>query len=306
MKNVICGLVAVAGLAAAANAGTSKLNIEVSKDGINWSNSVSVNQGAGDTGRVLIRYSMSWVPASSDTAVPVAFTSLTFQPVICNPRFGTDVVATFASQGNNTNGGAVDMPAPGADTVDGPFGRIKPFGSTGPAATNAASSGNRYAVITHTNPVASAPGNYYRIARNDITRWMGTTAGPTTGTAAANNFNGAGGVAAVQKGSGLVGPNDPPFRSGIDGVVIMILALDTGTVASGASHTILAQAPTDGMGRNTATGARQASWFSGPADSSGAIKGDVMVMDAEINIVPAPGALALLGLGGLVIGRRRR
>lgn len=302
MKNLICGLVAVAGLAVVANAGTSRLNIEVSKDGVSWSNAVSVNHNAGDTGRVLVRYSMSWVAGDNDTAVPAGFASVTFQPVFANVRAG-DVIADFAASGNNTNGGGVDLDA---SPLDGPFGRLRPFASTGPAATNAPSSGNRYAVISHTAGSGGAPaGDFYRIARNDISRWMGT--GATTGAAAVNNFNGAGGVAAVQKGSGLVGPNDPAFNGSIEGVILMQIAIDVAAVGSGESHTIDLDVPLAGLGgRNATTGLREASWFTGASDSFGNIKGVVSVGMGQINIIPAPGALALLGLGGIVAGRRRR
>lgn len=302
MKNLICGLVAVAGLAVVANAGTSRLNVEVSKDGISWSNAVTVNHNAGDTGRVLVRYSMSWVAADSDTIVPVGFASTTFQPTFANVRAG-DVVANFAASGNNTNGGAIDLDA---SPLDGPFGRLRPFGSTGPAATNPASSGNRYAVISHSAGSGGAPaGNFYRIARNDVTRWMGT--GPTTGATAVNNFNGAGGIAAVQKSSGNVGPADPAFNGSIENVVLFQIAIDVAAVGSGQSHTIDLDVPLAGLGgRNATTGLREASWFDSASDSFGRIKGVVSVGAGQINIIPAPGALALLGLGGIVAGRRRR
>lgn len=291
MKNVIGSLIAVAGLAAAANAQQSQLNILVSKDGVNWSSSVTVNQPAGDSGRVYVGYFMTYVGG----VAPNAFASLTFQPTFSNVRAGVDTMAAFANQGNNTNGGAID---PRANySAAGGFGRLKPWAATGP------STSQTYVVHQHAGGSGGAPaGNYYRIARNDVTRWMGT--GATSGTAAVNNFNGAGGVVTGQKQSPTAA--DPARVSGHENLLLMVLAMDTGVVPAGVTHTILAQAPTDGMSRNSTTGAREASWYANTSENAPSIKAPVVVFDGEINIIPAPGALALLGLGGLVAGRRRR
>lgn len=303
MKNVIGSMVAIAGLAVVANAQT-RMDILLSKDGVNWSPSVSVNHAAGDSGRVLVAYAVSY----TGTANTVGFASLTFQPVFANVRVGADALAPYILFGNNTNGGASADGAYGDTSVatDGPFGRRVPFASTGPTGPATATTNNaRHFTHVHTAGSNGAPaGNYFRIARNDVTRWMGT--GPTTTSNAVNNFNGAGGIAAVQKSSGNVGSADPAFDSRSQGVIIAIYAIDVAPVAQGDSHTIIADAPTDGMSRNTVTGAREASWFASAADNSGSVKGTVSVNPGEINIVPAPGALALLGLGGLVAGRRRR
>jgi len=291
MKNVIGSLVAIAGMAVAANADTSKLDILVSKDGVNWSPSATFNPSAGET-RAYVAYVMSYVGTA---AAPNAFASLTFQPVFSNVRVGTDSVAAFADRGNNTNGGSID---PRADySQAGGFGRLKPWAATGPSTSQS------YVVHTHTASSGGAPaGNFFRIARNDITRWAGQ--GVTTGTAAVNNFNGAGGVVAGQKQA--PGAADPARVAGTQGLVLMVLALDIGAVAAGESHTILADAPTAGMSRNATTGAREASWWANTSENAASIKAAVEVAGGEINIIPAPGALALLGLGGLVAGRRRR
>ncbi len=293
MKNVIRSVVAVAGLAAVATAGTTKLDLQVSLDGVTWSDSVTVNANAATTVRVLSRAVISYIAAEGEAA-PIGFASLTWQPVFSNVRVGSDSIAPFASQGNNTNGGAI---TPDASPLDGPFGRLSPFAGTGPSTSQS------YVVHTHTAGSGGAPaGTFYRIARNDVTRWMGT--GPTSGTASVNNFNGAGGVATVQKLAGRV-PADPAISFDL-APEILRLAIDVRGVGSGLSHEIAFGAPTNGMSRNSANGNREASWIRDSADTSGAIKGIVEVDGATIRIVPAPGSLALLGLGGLVVGRRRR
>jgi len=292
MKNVIGSLVAIAGMAVAANADTSRLDIMVSQDGVNWSSSTTVNAGSAETKRVYVAYVMSYV---GTTAAPNAFASLTFQPVFSNVRVGLDSVAAFADRGNNTNGGAID---PRADySQAGGFGRLKPWAATGP------STSQNYAVHTHTAGSAGAPaGNFFRIARNDVTKWVGT--GVTTGTAAVNNFNGAGGVVAGQKQSPTAA--DPARVVGSSNLVLMVLALDVHGVGAGDSHVITAGAPNEGMSRNASTGAREASWWANTTENAASIKAAVEVVAGEINIIPAPGSLALLGLGGLVAGRRRR
>jgi uncharacterized protein (TIGR03382 family) len=291
MKNVIGSLVAVAGLAAAANA-QSLLNLQVSTDGINWSDNAEVRASSGATTTVLMRALVSY----TGTATTIGFASLTWQPTFGNVRPGVDSVQPFANQGNNTNGGSI---TPDATPLDGPFGRVSPFAATGPSGVQS------YAAIAHSGGSGGAPpGNYLRISRNDVTRWMGT--GPTSGTGSANNFSGSGGVACVQKSFGNVGPADPPFQGGHTDVLIWQIALTVGGVGQGETHVIDVIAPTDGMSRNTTTGNREASWYASNGDNSGSVKGTVEVDAATITITPAPGALALLGLGGLVAGRRRR
>lgn len=288
MKNVIGSLVAIAGLAAAANA-QSLLNLQVSTDGLNWSDNVEVVAAPGTNTTVLMRASISYTGSTP----AFGFASLTWQPVFSNVR-AADVVDPFATQGNNLNGGGVILDA---SPLDGPFGRIQPFASTGPSGTQA------YAVHRHTAMSGGAPdGNFLRIARNDITRWMGT--GPTTTASAVNNFNGAGGVACVQKAT--PGTADPARNDSISNVVIFQIALTLDGVPDGDTHIIGVEAPTAGMSRNSNNGNREASWFGPAGDNSGSVKGIVEVDGATITITPAPGALALLGLGGLIVGRRRR
>jgi len=119
-----------------------------------------------------------------------------------------------------------------------------------------------------------------------------------------NNFNGAGGLALVQKGSGLVGTADPAFDPNIVNVILfrfqITLSLDS-TIRD-----LLIDVPEAGINRNTSTGAREAGWFASASDSFGSIKAAVSVGTSTLRVVPAPGALGLLGLGGVMVLRRRR
>jgi hypothetical protein len=179
--------------------------------------------------------------------------------------------------------------------LDGPYGRIKPFAATGP------STSQFYAV--HSQTVSGL--NYLRVARNDITSWVGQ--GPTTGVGAINNFNGRGGVACVQKGVGFAQPGiDPPFRSGTTGIVVLQLGLSVETFAGpGGVMFLQVTAPLEGITRNTATGAREAAWFRDAQDNAGSITAPVVVYPASM-MTPAPGAWLVLGAWGLIGGRRRR
>lgn len=301
MKRLVTSLIATAGLAglagltgyAAAQTNSTELRFEVSTDGLNWGSEVSHNPNEGQR-RILVRAMVSW--ASTGTVVPIGFASMTWQPVITNVRSG-DSVPNFANQGNNTNGGGVSLDG---TPLDGPFGRIRPFAATGPSGLQS------YATHAHTNNAGGAPaGSYIRFARNDITNWMGT--GPTTGSDAVNNFNGAGGIAVVQKSFGQVSPGvDPPFQFGIADINIFQFAIDVDTLAPGEVRMLNLLAPLEGISRDLTTGQRSASWFASNSDNFGSIKAPVNVFGAQINLVPSPAALSLLMCGGLTLNRRNR
>jgi hypothetical protein len=280
VKNIIASIVAAAGIASLASAQITQMDVQTSVDGINWaSGNRNVNPGT----TVQFRYRVSF-NANGTTAIPTGFSSLTFQPTVSNFAAG-DTLGAFATVGNNTNGGTV------LDTNNGSYGRISPFGSTGPTTTDP------YAGQRQT----SASVNYLRVARSTITNWVGD--GLTTGTSAANNFNGAGGLACVQKSFSLVGTADPAFNASISNVVLVKLAF---TLSSDtASRVLTIDAPTLGMSRNTTSGAREAAWFSSNTDNFGSIKAAVQVAAATVTIVPAPGMLGLVGMGGVVALRRR-
>lgn len=279
MKNIIASIVAAAGIASMASAQITQMDVETSLDGVSWSGgNRAVNPGT----TVQFRYKVSF-NANGTTATPTGFAALTFQPTVSN--WGTDTLNAFAVSGNNTNGGAVTE-------ASGQFGRIIPFAASG-ATTSDPYRG-------HVQTVSGT--QFLRIARTTITNWVGQ--GLTSGTSAANNFNGAGGLVTVQKGFSLVTATDPAFNPAIANVVLAKFSLTLSN--DGAARTLVISAPTEGMSRNSTTGAREASWFASNTDNFGSIKAAVSVADASLTVVPAPGALALLGMGGLLAARRRR
>ena len=173
---VLASIACTTGCVSASMAQVTRVVVETSVDGLTWSNNPrTVNPGAN----VQVRYKVSFDPAGT-TATPAGFASVTFQPIFSNVRVGTDSVAPFAAQGNNTNGGAID---PRADySAAGGFGRLKPWAATGPSTSQS------YIVHTHTAGSGGAPaGNFFRIARNDVTRWVGTGATSTLSSPAADS-----------------------------------------------------------------------------------------------------------------------
>jgi len=279
MKNVIVSLVAVAGIAAAASAQTngSTLRFEVRPAGTAaWSNALSVAPGTTVEFRALITYTGS--------AAAVGLSNASFQPTVSNWSTATDTLLPFRNVGTS--------PATGGVAADsGQYGRILPYASAGISTTNA--------LRGHTNNVSGV--TYLRVAQNNTTNWVGV--GPTSGTASANNFNGAGGIATGQKPASLVGPADPAFDADTTDIEVLRLAI---TVGGAAQRTLVIDAPQLGIGRDSTSGLRRFSWFSSLTDNLGSsVFGEVLVQSASVT-VPTPGALALLGMGGLFAGRRRR
>lgn len=282
MKNLAISLIAAAGLASLANAqAITRMDVETSTNGgATWVGGArQVNPGT----TVQFRYKVSFV-ANGTTTTPVGFASLTFQPTVSNWTT-TDTLAAFATTGNNGTGGSVTE-------ASGAFGRLSPFAATG--ATTADPYRGHVQTVSGTQ--------YLRIARTTITNWIGV--GATTGSAAANNFNGAGGMPAVQLSQSQATGTQPAFNTQITNVVLAKLAFTLS--ADTASRILTISAPTAGMSRDATTGVRQAAWFDSASDAFGNLKAAVQVTDATIEVIPAPGALGLLGVGGLVALRRRR
>ncbi len=255
---MLAAMACLSGTAGITQAQITRMQVETSLDGLSWSSDHRVVV-PGTT--LLFRYKVSF-DANGTTATPTGFANLTFQPTVSGWQAGQDALLPFAASGNNTNGGAVPESSG--------FGRIIPFASTG-ATTSDPYRG-------HTQLFSGV--NYLRVARTTITNWVGQ--GFTSGTSAANNFNGAGGLACVQKGFSLVTTADPTFNPAIGNVVLARFAV---TLSSDQSpRTLVFSAPTVGMTRNATTGAREASWFASNTDNFGSIRAAVQVTDASVTV----------------------
>lgn len=285
-------LAALAGLAQAAS--IARLTFEATADGVTWSQSLRYNALEQSSHRILVRSLFSWVSTGAEQT-PAGLASLTFQPVLGVAR-PIDGIAPFIAQGNNLNGGGITLDG---SALDGPFGRSIPFAATGPSGIHA------YSAHRHDNGWAGAPlGDYLRIARNDVWRWMGS--GDTTGTTAVNNFNGSGGLAIVQKGARVRSPSDPAFSSQLTDINAFQFAIDLGPLGIQTDFSITVSAPQEGISRDSVTGQRITRWFSSTDDDFGSIKTEVMVLNATIDVIPAPGVFALLSATTLLPQCRHR
>ncbi len=252
----------------ATGAAVTVLSLQVSTDGLAWSDRVQVNPS--DAARVLMRATVTFV--GDGEPAPLGFASLTWQPVISGWNDARDEVLPWANRGTNTTNGSV----PDAPGMDGPFGRISPFAAVGPA------TGDEYR--NHTHVIRGIP--YLRLARVAITNWVGE--GPTSGTSAFNNFNGSGGLASSQKSWNNVGIRDPIFSTATSQVPLLKLGLN---IAGGAGRTLVIDAPQEGLTRNSMTGEREAAWFANQTDNFGQIKTAVRVERARIYVIPSPATL---------------
>ena len=178
-----------AGTASGANAYTA-LRVELSTDDLHWSQSLQVTPGSELRVRVVASYEgrgsvngLAWV---------------NFQPVITNWWGVEDRVLPFLTTGNQAGGMvAFDKPQTGQEG----YGRIYPFAAN---ALGVSPGGFDTSLTTH---VSSVNGDrQMRIAQARTTNPIG--AGPTSGTFAFNNTNGAGGIVCSQ----------PPSESAFDGL----------------------------------------------------------------------------------------
>jgi hypothetical protein len=286
MKSVIASLVAVAGLSVAAVAEVNtRVDMLVSTDGVTFAPLAELQANTGvHNVEVLVR--MSYIGSSTDVA---GFASAVFQPTVSNfgGSSGADVALAFANGGAGSN-----QSTPPGYVADAPgqYGRISPYARTALTTSTA---------ITNfvNNSVGQPAGNWLRIAQKQVTAWIG----------GAGNTTGGSGVNVAQLANVGRTTADPAFASGtVANVFRFGMSIDTST----GERTLLVDAPLAGFGnRNTTTGDREIYWWSnaGLNGSSGDLRGTAQVVGGTIAvIVPTPASLALLGLGGLCVARRRR
>jgi uncharacterized protein (TIGR03382 family) len=273
MKSVIASLVAVAGIAVAANADiNTRVDMLVSSDGTNFSPEITVAPGA--TVQVLVSVSYT------GTAAPLGLASMVFQPTVSN------FSATALGFVNGGAGSNTSSPSGVISDSSGNYGRISPWGRT--AMTTAT------AITAFDNTSVGQPaGNWLRIAQRQVTSWIG----------GAGNTTGGSGVNIAQLANVGRTASDPAFNPSTQNVHVFRFGF---TVDAGALDDMIVDAPAAGFGnRDSTTGERQVYWWADLTESSGSIRGGADVHTATVHI-PSPASLALLGLGGLAIGRRRR
>ncbi len=316
MKKVIASLIAVAGMSAAAHA--QLMQMLVSSDGVNFGSSVTVAPGA--TVQVLVTASYT----GTNTGV-AGFGSANFQPTVSNWRAADNLLPL--RQGGNTDpadGSGMVQPqfytgvSAGSGThiqagyVPGTYGRVSPMGRT------FLSGANILQGFVHANPDGSG-NTYLRIAQASNPNWIGQ----------AGNTSGGSGVNCAQLYIGGRTTSDPDFWGNQDSV----FDPDNGWTNSGrvaandgrrsnvelfrfaftldntqVNRDLTVDAPVAGQQITSGTaGVRYMGFYANATSSTPTNTPAVVVQTGLVHVVvPTPASLALLGLGGLVVGRRRR
>jgi len=310
MKNVIVSLVALAGIAGVASAQIQQepvgaaLRYEVAVNGGAWSSSVNANPGDRVEWRAVLNIS---APGAA------ALGSLFYQPVITNADnegASMDMLGDFrnggqSGQGNTTLAQGLLSVAEGNESGPlGSYGRVR-FGFTSRSAANSGGLvGHRHAGTADADISGQSSSNglgYIRVAGSNNTSWYPESI--PNGTVALNN----------QILWGVVSDNPSPsstwFLGGTTDLVLFRQALTLSDSTDARTLAITSEAATlfrsgGSAGTNDVRFMRSAATGEGGATAT--IRNGVEYVAGFINVVPTPGAVALLGLGGLVAGRRRR
>lgn len=330
MKKVIASLVAVAGMSAAANAQLMKML--VSTDGTNFSSAVTANPGQTVQCLVTISY--------TGTSTSVAgFGSAIFQPTVSNwhgaaggdtllalrqggnqlPNDGSGMVEPqfYTTKGVTAGGTAISYGRIGGTAAENPggqyssgFGRVLPMGRAFLSGSTAIQG------FYHVNPNGDGT-NYLRIAQAVVSDWVGV----------GGNTNGLSGVNVAQLYVTGRTTSDPDFWGNRDTVFDPAIGWDVTARdathdnrrvdvevfrfgmtldATTAARTLTVDAPLNGQQLDTATNVRYVGYYTAASQSTAGLHLQSVVQTGSISIVPTPASLALLGLGGLAVGRRRR
>lgn len=318
MSKIAVSLLAVSSLAGVANAQFNTYPVDGQLvfqvwNGASWSNSVNATAGSQVEYRVVVNY----VGASTNVS---ALGAVLYSPIFSNadntdggngldtnvnlvPDSGNGFSAggTLLNQfdGNNPNS------RPNADaggTANG-YGRVN-FGLTGMAPATL----NRLTQFRHGGgaPVNGAPaGSWIRLSGSSVTNWPIFPVSAAQATAA-NINNIKRGVSANQQAA-IVGGNPNTFHTpGTQGVVIFrgALLLSGDTAVREIVMTSEARFLDRDGGAANGDDDRFMTWQTSSGDN-GSLKTGVEFIPATISI-PSPASIALMGLGGLLVARRRR
>jgi len=267
MKKVL-GSLLVAGLAISANAQVaqrSQFAVQLSTDGVTWTDALSVNPTLNSRvyGRVVVSY------VNNGTADPLFLNGCRFQPT----GSGWNTVAGDAVMPFNATTKITASYTAGSEVL----GRV--FGATTVSA-----------VTAHQYSFNGA--NYLRFAETAATNHPGQ--GATN-----NNINGASGINCSN--------NTLAPQLGLTNLPLFTWGMTfSGTRTGSMSWSIPQEAfRTSGATANPAN-TRSATWVTSASPFTAVEAPTLDTIGATLSFVPAPSAAALLGLGGLVAGRRRR
>lgn len=273
MKTVVSALVAVAGIAAAANAASS-ITAQV-WNGSSWSSTAQVNPLINPT--VLVRYVVS-----TDTAGAVTLNGANFQPTVGRWTAG-DAANLGATSGNYS------VAADSSFETGNDFGRVKAFAFANITAANT--------LKGHQNVIGGV--NTLRIAQQTVTNAPGTGA-------TLNNANGNGGVPLTQNISGPGRPSGSPDI--VSGTSVIVYGFSITLAADNSDRNLVDPTKDLAIGASAFSTGGVVRWFNATDSLTASINDGLpsAINGAFIDIVPTPASLALIGLGGVVAGRRRR
>ncbi|HYE62496.1 MAG TPA: hypothetical protein VD997_10930 [Phycisphaerales bacterium] len=297
MKSVIASLVAVAGMsvAASANIVNTQVSFLASVNGGPFTSDLNILAGQG-VKRVEVVARFTYIGPGT----ALGFASAVFQPTV------SGLVASDAAVGYVNGGLGSNVSSPSGVVADAPgqYGRISPYGRTALSSTGQAIFNH-----IHNGNLGAPAGRTLRIAQRSATAWVGGTGNTTGGQ----------GVNVAQLSNVGRTASDPAFAPGSSvNVFRWGMDIDTGATLDAAFvRTLTVDAPLNGFGnRVTATSAqfpgsaigdREVYWWGDMNASTGDLRGLAQVAQGFINIVvPSPASLALMGLGGLCVARRRR
>ncbi|GEM_PF-806140 len=312
MKNVIVSLVALAGIAAVANAQVTqepigaRFEYQVSVNGGAWSNSATINAGQRVEWRARVSYTGS--------LAAVALGQVYYQPVFSNvdnsgAGMAQDQLGAFrnngiSGQGNSTLTPGLLSAAEGNNAAAlADYGRVV-YGFTS-RSTTAGNSGGLTG-FRHTAGSDGAPaGNFIRIAGANNTPWY--PASIPNGTVALNS----------QILWGVVSDNNTAtstwFATGTQNLNIFRQAFIASNEGQLNDRVVTLNSEAASLRRaGGGAGADDIRFMTfalaGEAGATATVRVGVEYVGATITIlaIPAPGVAALLGLGGLVATRRRR
>jgi hypothetical protein len=273
----ITASVALACLSGTTSAATT-VSMLVSLDGTNFSQSVDLAPNSG------LRTVQVLTSVSTTNTAALGLGSMIFQPTV-SLWAPTDTLVPFTTAfGSNTS-----TPSGAVTDAAGQYGRITPFA----AVSN--SSAQRLFGHVHINGSGGAPAgsNFLRVAQAQVTSWIG----------GAGNTSGGSGVNIKQLNNIGRTASDPAFNGQTTGVHVFRYAVQLDTALG--LRPMMFDAPLQGFGNlNTTTGQREVYWYADMNEASGSIREVPTIIPAFIS-VPGPSTLALAGLCGHAVRRRR-
>jgi hypothetical protein len=316
MKKLLTSMIALAGVAAVANAQTYETNGAALRfeawNGSVWSSNANINPGQRAEWRVVVDYTGTRTDL-------YALGEVYHQPLLGNvDNTGASGAVDSVSVGQGFNSGNVQgnmVPAGNASNGNqlSVYGRLFPFGLSAMQFSNL----NQMSVFRSSGPTAADPdapaGEFMRVAGSGASTWAKTVANTGTVTTADLQLI-LRGVINSQSSNAL----QPTAHTGnvITGVVLMRGAFVASTDVPVGGNRVVSLSTDERFlrrwGSTTVSptdNRRYISWQTSAGDTGSGVfahRTGVNVVGGTITIVPSPAPVALMGLGGLFAARRRR